>query len=148
MSDVDQEINEYVDLPDDPELAFAALQQRKYAALEQIWKNEERRNWHEERRYFDTLIAFDEVHSLGILTAFRDPPSDRDEFDDFFDSFCRQAEISSQKIKMEAARRVKSGVHNIIVLDATAREAIHALINAIRQKLNEIELSEDKRDSL
>ena len=148
MSDVDQEINEYVDLPDDPEMAFAVLQQRKYAVLEHIWKNEEGHNWYEERRYFDTLIAFDEVHNLGILTAFRDPPSDRGTFNEFFESFCRQAEISSQKIKMEAARRVKTGAQTIIVLDVTARETIHALLNAIREKLNELALSENKRESL
>ena len=148
MSDTDQEINEYVDLPDDPEMAFAVLQQRKYSALEQIWQNAEQRNWHEERRYFDTLIAFDEVHDLGILTAFRVPPSDRNSFNEFFESFCRQAEISSQKIKMEAARRVKTGAQTIVVLDATAREAIHALIDAIREKLNELALSENKRESL
>ena len=148
MSDVDQEINEYVDLPDDPEMAFAVLQQRKYEALEHIWESEERRNWYEERRYFDTLIAFDEVYNLGILSDFRDPPSDRDSFTEFFDSFCRHAEISSKKIKMEAARRLKTGEQTIIVLDATAREAIHALISAIREKLNELVLPENKRESL
>ena len=148
MSDMDQEINEYVDLPDDPEMAFSVLQQREYAALERIWESTEGPTWVQERRYCDTLIAFDEVHDLGILTAFNDPPSGRDRFQEFFDSFRRHAEISSQKIKMEAARRVKTGAQAIIVLDATAREAIHALINSIREKLNELALSENKRESL
>ena len=148
MSEVDQEVNEYVDLPDDPEMAFAVLQQRKYADLETIWSSDEGPYWVEERRYFDTLIAFDEVHDLGILADFKNPPSDRDSFRDFFDGFCRHAEISSQKIKMEAARRVKTGAQTIVVLDATAREAIHTLINAIKEKLNELALSENKRESL
>ena len=102
----------------------------------------------EERRYFDILIAFDEVHDLGILSDFRNPPSDQNSFSEFFDGFCRHAEISSQKIKMEAARRVKTGAQTIIVLDAPARKAIHALIDAIREKLNELALSENKRESL
>lgn len=148
MNDVDKEINEYVDLPDDPEMAFAVLQQRKCADLERKWNSDEGPSWVEERRYFDTLIAFDEVHDLEILTDFRNPPSDKSSFSEFFDGFCRHAEISSQKIKMEAARRVKMGAQTIIVLDATAREAIHALINAIREKLNELALSENKRESL
>ena len=148
MSDVDQEINEYVELPDDPEMAFAVLQQRMYAALRQMWESEQRRSLYEERRYFDTLIAFDEVHDLGILTAFRNPPSDEGEFHEFFENFCRQSEISSQKIKMEAARRIKSGAETIVVLDSTSRQAIHALVHAIREKLNELALSENKRESL
>ena len=148
MSDVDQEPNEYVDLPDDPEMGFAVLQERKLADLERSWESDEGPSWRQERRYVDTLIAFDEVHNLGILTAYRNPPSDGNQFDQFFDRFCRHAEISSQKIKMEAARRVKTGAETIIVLDVPARGAIHALIGAIREKLNELSLSENKRESL
>ena len=148
MSDVEQGINEYVDLPDDPEMAFAALQHRKYADLELIWESDQSGGWYHERRYVDTLIAFDEVYNLGILTAYRSPPNDERAFSEFFQDFRRHAEISSQKIKMEAARRLKIGSQTVIVLDATARQAIHTLINAIREKLNELTLSEHKRESL
>ena len=129
-------------------MGFAVLQERKLADLERLWESDEGSSWRQERRYVDTLIAFDEVHNLGILTAYRNPPREGNQFDQFFDSFCRHSEISSQKIKMEAARRVKTGAETIIVLDATARETIHALINAIREKLNELALSENKRESL
>ena len=147
MSNVDQEINEYADLPDDPEMAFAVLQKREYEALERTWHNEGS-NWLQEQRYIGTLIAFDDVHELGIFADFGSPPSDRDSFDEYFDSFRRHAEIASTKFKMKAARRLKAGGSTIIVLDLAAREAIHALINAIRQKLNELTLSENKRESL
>jgi hypothetical protein len=36
----------------------------------------------------------------------------------------------------------------MIVLDATARRTIHTLINAIKEKLNELALPESKRESL
>ena len=49
---------------------------------------------------------------------------------------------------MEAARRLKTGAQNVIVLDATTRETIHSLINAIRDKLNALSLPENKRESL
>jgi hypothetical protein len=49
---------------------------------------------------------------------------------------------------MEAARRVKVGAQQIVVLDAAARQAIHVLINGIREKLNELTLPENKRESL
>ena len=74
MSDIEQDTNEYVDLPDDPETAFAVLQQRKYADLERIIKSSNDSSWYNERRYVDILTAFDEVHNLGIFTAFVSPP--------------------------------------------------------------------------
>ena len=85
--------NEYIELPDDPEEAFAALQRRKYKSLEQAWEDNRNGSWHLERQYVDTLLAFDEVHSLGILTEFRNPPNGDREFNDFFQDFRRHAEL-------------------------------------------------------
>lgn len=148
MSDIEQDTNEYVDLPDDPETAFAVLQQRKYADLERIINSDNVSSWYNERRYVDILTAFDEVHNLGIFPAFGSPPFGDDDFSTFFHDFRRCAEMSSQKIKMEEARRLKTGAQTVIVLDATARKAIHILINAIREKLNELSLPENKREAL
>jgi hypothetical protein len=145
--------NEYLGLPADPEEGFAVLQQRKYKELEAFWESrshseEYSYSYDYERRYVDTLVAFDEVHDLGILTTYRNPPARDKEFSDFFQDFRRHAEITSRKIMMEAARRVKIGAQQIVVLDAAARQAIHALINALREKLNELKLPEAKRESL
>ena len=140
--------NKYLDLPVDPEEAFAVLQQREYKELEDIWASDRGGGWYNERRYVDTLVAFDEVHDLGILTAYRNSPNGDKEFSEFFQDFRRHAEITSQKIMMEAARRVKVGAQQIVVLDAAARQAIHVLINALREKLNELTLPEGKRESL
>ncbi|NQW11769.1 MAG: hypothetical protein HQ481_18050 [Alphaproteobacteria bacterium] len=140
--------NEYLDLPDDPELAFAILQMRKYNKLTDAWENDNDRGWFHERQYVDILVDFDEVHDLGILTAYRSPPSGDQEFSNFFQDFRRNAEMASRKILMEAARRVKTGAQTIVVLDAAARQAVHALINAIREKLSELALPEAKRESL
>lgn len=148
MSSDDDQDNEFLDLPDDPELAFSVLHRRKYSALEKIWNDHEYRGWHQERRFVDTLVAFDEVHQLGILEAYRSAPTTDSEFADFFQQFRRHAEVASQKIMMEAARRIKADADNVIVLDAAARQAIHTLINAIREKLNGLTLPEDKRESL
>lgn len=149
MTDDDSDDNEYLNLPDDPEIAFAILHRRKHHELEQIWENDGNRGgWYAERRYVDTLIAFDDVHDLNILAAYRTPPVGNNEFADFFQDFLRNAEISSQKIMMEAARRQKIGVEQIIVLDANARQTIHVLVNSLREKLNELTLPESKREAL
>jgi len=105
--------NKYLDLPADPEEAFAVQQQREYKELEEMWANDrggDSRFF--ERRYVETLVAFDEVHDLGILTAYRDPLTRDKEFSDFWHDFSRHAEITSQKIMMEAARRESRGATN------------------------------------
>jgi hypothetical protein len=109
MGTEDREDNEYLDLPDDPEVAFAVLHRRKYKELEALWDGNQGGGWYYERRYVDTLIAFDEVHDLGILIAYRNPPNSDSEFSDFFQEFRRSAEITSQKIMIEEARRLKAG---------------------------------------
>lgn len=146
---VEHDDNEFLDLPDDPEEAFAVLQRREYQKLEHSWENNEGGGgWYRERKYVDTLVAFDEVHSLRLLTAYREPPANDTRFADFFQDFRRHAEITSQMIRIEAARRHKTGATNVVVLDAPAREAIHKFIEAIREKLNELSLSENKREAL
>ncbi len=149
MNDEEQAFSIYFDLPDDSEEAFAVLQMRKYEELELYWdQHPNAEGWFSERRFVDTLNTFDEVHNLNILTAYRNPPKPDNEFSNYFQDFRRHAEIASQKIMMEAARRHKTGAQSIIVLDANARQTIHALINAIKEKLNGLSLSENKRESL
>lgn len=140
--------NEFLDLPDDPEFAFVVLQRRKYKELQDNWNNENNPGWEHERHYVDTLVAFDEVLNLNLLNEYRDPPLDNREFSEFFQIFKRNVEKLCQKILIENARRTKIGAEGIVVLDQNARRAIHSLINAIREKLDALELPERKRESL
>ena len=148
MSDIDDEINEYLDLPDDPEMAFTTLHQRLFTDLERILESDQSSTWEHERRYVDSLIAFDEVHNLDMFSDYGSPPNNDGEFYIFYQKIRRHANKSSIKIKMEAARRLKIVTESVIVLDASARQAIHALINAVKEKLYELTLPENKRESL
>lgn len=148
MSDIDQETNEYVDLPDDPEMAFAILQERALAELMRELEGERFRITDPERRYVYKLIAFDDVNNLGILDNFTVPPIGDDPFSEYFLKFSQRVELASQKFKIEAAQRLKTGDRTIVVLDKQTREAIHRLINTIRNKLNELSLTDNKREAL
>lgn len=137
--------NEYLDLPDDPEEAFATLQQREYTTLEHT---RDENSWSAERRYVNKLIAFDEVYDLGILIQFRNPPWENDRFGAFFFRFSNHIDTIAQKFLIESARRQKNGAELIVVLDEAARTALHHLINQVRNKLNELDLTEEKREAL
>jgi hypothetical protein len=95
--------NEFFDLPDDPEEAFAVFQAREHERLESARDQ----SWLHERRYVNSLIASDEVHGLGLLIEFRNAPYPEESFAEFFFEFSHRAEIIYLKIKMEAARRQK-----------------------------------------
>lgn len=140
--------NEYISLPDDPEEAFAFLHLREYAKLEQYWsENRDGGNFFT-RQYVDKLLAFDEVYGLNFFVDFPRPPAEERKFYEFFEAFRRHAEITSQKILMEAARRQKVGAEPIVVLDEHVRRAVHHLLNQIREKLNSISIPDDKREAL
>lgn len=83
-----------------------------------------------------------------FLNNYRDPPAREGDFGDYFQKFRRAVEVLKQKILIEAARRVKTESAGIVVLDASARAAIHQFIQAIRGKLDEFKLPENKRKSL
>ena len=146
MSDVEQDIDEYLGLPDDPEMAFATLYQRKSAELAGARASDP--GSFSREQYVDILIAFDQVHNLGVFSEYNCRPVVQADFNEFFRHFERDAEVSAQKFMMEAARRRKIVPQSIVILDTTARQTIHTLINSIREKLNELALSENKRESL
>ena len=85
---------------------------------------------------------------MNLLAPFQQPPRNDTEFADFFQDFRRQAEVTLQKILMEAARRHKVGAEPIVVLDDAARTALHHFIGRIRDKLNELTMPEEKREAL
>jgi hypothetical protein len=140
--------NLYLQLPDDPEDAFAELHYILIDELEKALSTSENSSDFFERRYIDQMIAFDQVHGLDFLSDWQASPSRGSDFYEYFNNFKRFVEIQCHKIQMEAARRVKSGATEIVILDSSIRSAIHKLVDVIREKLNGIELPENKRDSL
>ncbi|QEL25529.1 hypothetical protein FQV39_25255 [Bosea sp. F3-2] len=140
--------NEYLDLPDDPEEAFAVLHRRKIERVRDAWNDSGANHSLVEEEYVDSLIAFDQVHDLGLLIGFSSPPVQQREFSDFFSGFRRHCEIISQKILMESARRAKASAASIVVFDAETKKAIHLLIQGIREKLIALDLTEAKREAL
>lgn len=140
--------NEYLDLPDDPEEAFAVLHRRKIDKIREAWNDSSANHSLFEEEYVDNLIAFDQVHDLGLLIGFSNPPLQQREFSEFFSGFRRHCEITSQKILMESARKAKASAAAIVVFDTETRKAIHLLIHSIREKIIALRLPENKREAL
>ena len=86
--------NEYLDLPDDPDEAFATLHRRKFSELEAGWEENDGNGdyWGAARDYVDTMIVWDEVYNLSNLEYFKSVPATVSEFADFFQVFRRHVE--------------------------------------------------------
>lgn len=140
--------NEFLDLPPDSEEAFAVYQRRRMAELEEVWENGRNSGWHAEREYVDDLMAFDEVHGLGIFAEFSPPPARDDPFSEWFQQFRRHAQIASRKILIEVARRINAGETDIVALDGSTKTAIHQLISQIREEIYRIRISDELKESL
>lgn len=138
--------NEFLNLPDDPEEAFLQLEKRKYEDLSPLWQSTS--DFRYEREYTNILTAFDEVYALGFLTKFHDVPTADSEFSEYYHSFKNHINRLKQKLLVEEARKLKTGTTGIVSLDAPARSAIHKLIDSIREKLNLLNLPENKREAL
>lgn len=138
--------NEFLDLPDDPEEAFLILEKRKYSELSDLWQSSQ--DFRYEREYVNVMLAFDEVYDLGFLSKYGDVPDDDALFSTYIHGFKSHINRVKQKLLVEAARKVKNGTTGLVTLDTPARSAIHQLIQTIREKLNHLNLPENKREAL
>ncbi|NDV88310.1 hypothetical protein GTW51_16540 [Aurantimonas aggregata] len=143
-----EHLQEFLDLPSDPEEAFAVYQSEKWKQLNERLRVENRPDWSVEREYVDAIIAFDEVYSLSFFDNYKDVPSDDNFFGSYYKQFVRLSAKLTLKINLEAARRIKSSGSEIVVLDPASRSAIRQLIDAIRQNIDTLSISEEKRRTL
>ena len=146
MSEFDE--NEFLDLPDDAVLAFAILENRMSAKVDKNLDSDGDPKYDQMMEYIETLNAFSEVHELGYLDGnygnLENYQTLRNTFKLVRDT-CRRISL---KVKISSAKARKLGVIPIVILDSQQRQAIHLLIDALREKLNELDLAENKRDSL
>lgn len=137
-------IEDFVNLPDDPEDALIAFCAKMDSQLEEV---RDENNWEAERDYVDAIQAFEEVYRPGYVSL-ETPPISNNNFADFFYQFKRQLSKSLLKLALERARSLQGGANNLIVLDGPSRQKIRALIDTIKEKLDELELPEERRESL
>ncbi len=140
--------DDYSWLPDNPELGFAHLQRQRYEKLRDYSTRTVADSSYDARSYVNELIAYDEEHQLGILPESNSIPYDEQGFEEFFDFFRSAAEMAATKFLLREARRKNIDAGNTVLLDASARLAIRKFIDAIKTKLDELDIPASKREAL
>jgi hypothetical protein len=142
------DIDEYLGLSEDPELAFV---EHEKMLRYQLWKeisNSDSLSYDRDQKiqYCSKLIAFHDAHAFKFLNR---PMLSRksDEFDEIFDQFSDDVVYWTTQIKVRQAQRLRP-ISTILSLTPDIRAQIHSYINKIREAVEPIELTPDKRDSI
>ncbi len=145
MPNSDELFNLFLDLPADPEEAFVVF---LHWQMEELEKNVSPNSWNAEREFVDNMIAFDQVYNTLAYKDFEYPPNLENEFIEYYNPFLRYSKKLFMKFRLEHARRAKVTPDNLVVLDSASKLAIRQLVEAIKQKLEETNIPEDKRRNL
>jgi hypothetical protein len=141
-------LDSYLDLPEDPELQLVAFEKR---LREQMWASMNRdtpTSYVRDRKvfYVTKIMAFHDAHGFSMLkrpTLYRRD----DDFEDRFDSFLDDVNYWTTQIEIRHAERLRP-ISTILRLTPEIRQQLHSYIDNIRQTISPLQLPEAKKEAL
>lgn len=144
MSDID----EYLSLPEDPELAFVEFEKKERQAMWETIRDVE--DWSFVRdgktHYISRVMGFHDAHEFQFLNK---PILSRhnEEFDNNFDEFIDDITRITTEISVRHARRLRP-IHTILELSPEIKKQIRCYIEKIREFIVSADLSEFKKEAI
>jgi hypothetical protein len=144
MSDLD----EYLNLPEDPELQFVVYESRLRRAMWDAMSDSTSRSFDRDQKVFyaTKLMAFHDAHGFDFLAK----PELRRDFGDFdanFDRFTDEVTYWSTQIEVRHAQRLRP-ISTILKLTPELRRQLHSYINKIRETISPLQIAEKKKEAL
>jgi hypothetical protein len=152
MSDV---LDDYLDLPEDPELQLVAFEKRLRSNLNESIRTINR-DTHEQyvlseigdrQMYYATrLMGFHDAHGFVMLTK---PNLWRsgDNFENEFDAFLDEVTYWTTQIEVRHANRLRP-ISTVLQLTPEVRQQLHSYINKIRETVAPLQLPEKKKEAI
>lgn len=141
-------VNDYEDLPEDPELAFVAREEILRGELWEAIEESTPISYDIDRKlnYLSKLMAFHDAYELKLIER---PHLYRgvSDFNFIFDQFMDDITYLVERIRVAHGRRIRT-VSTIIKLDNSAKAQIHHLIAKIREIIGPIELPIKKKEAI
>lgn len=143
------EIDSYLDLPEDPELAFVEYEKQ---IRKEMWDNikDDHVDYSyiqdQKVHYCTKVMAFHDAHNFGFLKKPVLYRKDID-FDANFDMFMDEVNYWTTQIAIRHAQRLRP-IQTILRLTPEIRQQLHSYINRIRETIAPIELPSNKKDAL
>jgi hypothetical protein len=135
-------------LPEDPEDAFPLYHKHVYDKYIDDSKYASGYDQQQQVKeiYISSILGFISAHNIDMGID-QNIPNDSDDFRSYFSNAEKKITIFSAKLAVQSAWKTK-GKNPSYVLTAPIRLEIHHYINLIKNKLNDIPLSQNKRDAL
>lgn len=145
--DLNELIASLSQLSDDPDRAFFEYEEikRKELTAELELNNS---GWSNERLYIDQLKVFLEVFGENNYVSINLVPASDDNFANFYWEIKQEIDRAKLKFTLQQAVKAKSLSDRVVVLTSETKSAIRTLIEAIKARLEEIDISESKRRAL
>lgn len=141
-------VDDYLDLPEDPELAFVEFERRLRGELWQVLNDSKPMAQNQDNKvtYVVKLMAFHDAHGFKMLTK---PTLTRGTatFNSTFDHFSDEVNYWATQIDVRHAQRLRA-ISTILSLTPEIRQQLHSYVTKIREILLPIELSEKKKEAL
>jgi hypothetical protein len=134
----------YFDLPEDPGAKFIIFEGMMSEILASAKNNS---GWDAERSYMESMFAFSEVFGDGLLEM-DEPPIDNDEFASYYYLYASRIRTAVTKVKLRNTAGLRMEADRIVILNNESKDAIRQLLGSIREQLDGLNLSDDKRRQL
>jgi hypothetical protein len=144
-----RDIEEYISLPEDPELAFVEFERSERALLNsEISPQGVAYAYVQDQKcyYISRIMAFHDAHEFRFPS---EPPLIRgdNEFDDNFSRFLDQVTRVTTEISIRHSRRLKP-IHKILQLTDDMKRQIHFYIQNIREIVHATSLPDLKKEAI
>ena len=145
MSD---DLDTYLDLPEDPELQLVAFERREREAMWAAINQDSTNSYDRDRKvhYATKMMAFHDAHNFAMLKRPKLFRRDSD-FDDIFDEFTDEVSYWMTQIAIRHAERLRP-ISTILRLTPEIRKQLHSYINNIRQTVSPLQLSDKKKEAI
>mgnify|MGYP003134900072 CR=1 FL=1 len=143
-------LNEFRGLPDDPKLAFAVFCRRERERLDEFYENHPNHSgWNAERTMVDRIVGFQNVYGIDFLSEFENSPETDADYGRFFQKFSRKIDQLITMILLENARVAKDdALRTVLIIEPAHKKAIRELIDQIKEKLDTLDIADNKREAL
>ncbi len=139
-------LDEYINLPEDPELAFVEYENRLRNDMNAQIAHDNSNIYEAKRYYALQVMAFHDAWSFSFLMR-PELVGVWNNFDEIFDSFQNEVLYWTTQIKIRHAHRLRA-ISTILCLTPDIRQQLHHYITKIRETLTPIELPENKKEVL
>lgn len=135
--------DEFLSLPKEPKLAFLRYVEKLKAELAEASSNN---RFDAEKEFASCVKAFTDNYDLGM--KFGSPPSDYDQFDEYFNFFMSELTYLITSLKLQSFHADAARGLPEFSLEADYRDQIHSHLDRVRKIVRAVDIEERLKENI